>query len=219
MRGYSLALFSHLLVVILLLGTDPGRLYLTRRGAVATTPPAARNLAAWGVLWSGRISGVALILIIPLGFWLGSLLGAYRIDSPAWRVVPWLLPGALLALMLAADRVANQPDGTRFFAHTESVVRMVFGVGQIWDGFSVIFLDMTHMVEAHWLAAKLSIYGLLLLLSIPVRQTEIQLRRELAANQAVGAGLEKHLQRLGLPVATSWFLVLLAAWLGTAKPA
>lgn len=224
MTDYSLALFSHLLVVVFLLGGDFGRLYLARAGASPATAPAARALAARGVLWTSRITNMMLILVIPVGYWLGSILNAYRIDSPPWRLVPWLLPGLLLVLMIAADNAADKPGGGRIFAGAETALRVVFGAGQVWDGVSVIFLNMTHMVEAHWLASKLSIYGFVLLLSIPVRHAELKLRREIAqadftnTPQYGAEALAKPLHRISLPIATSGLLVLLAIWLGAAKP-
>lgn len=223
MQSYPLALYGHLLVAIYLLGIDPARLYLARAGAAPGTDDSARLLAIRGVLWISVITDIALILIFPAGFELASLLEAYRLPAEGWwRLAPWILPGVLLLTTLVADIAAAAGGGERAML-TDGLARGVIGAGQVWDGASVLFLDMTHMVEADWLAAKLSIYGLLLLLSIPLRRETLRLRRELACrgDPAPPRGQVRFvtaLRRLQLPMMTSWVMILIMAWLGTAKP-
>lgn len=221
MNSYPLALFLHIVIVACLLGADLGRLYLARAGAAPATEPTARLLAVRAVLWLGAIGDIALILIFPAGFQLATTLDAYRIDSPAWRLAPWLLPAVLLVLTVAADRGVSRAGGGRAVGTAETVARAVVGAGQVWDGASVIFLGMTHMVEARWLAAKLSIYGVLLLVSIVTRRAVLQLRRAMAAPDpagSVGAALAPAFGRLQAALLASGILVLMIAWLGTAKP-
>lgn len=224
MNGYVTALFCHVIVVVYLLGADLGRVYLARAGGATTTAPAARLLAVRGTLWLGRVTDLALILVLPAGIALGGASDAYRIDSPAWRMVPWLLPLLLLALSIGSDRAATRPGGGGSLGLADSIARFVIGAGQLWDGLSVLLLNMTHMVEADWLAAKLAIYGLLLLLSIPVRRSSLALRRDVAGldgnppDTAMSERLALRLRRVQLPVALGWLLILIMAWLGTAKP-
>lgn len=217
MDRYPLALYAHLLILATLLGADLGRAWLARAGAAPAADPQVRAFAVRGVLALATASDIALILMFPAGFELASTLDAYRIDHPVWRVVPWTAPVVLLAVTVAADRAAAGGGG-RLLAGIEGVLRAVWGLGQVWDGASVIFLGMTHMVEAQWLAAKLSIFGLVLLLSIPLRRTTLQLRREQARAAAGEARAVALLQRLQVPVLAGLLLILAIAWLGTAKP-
>jgi hypothetical protein len=223
MHSYPLALFCHLLLVVYLLGADLGRLYLVRAGARPETSESARLLTVRGVLWISVITDLALILIFPAGFELGSILNAYRLPAGGWwRIAPWVLPALLLITTLAADRTAACGGGRRAML-VDAITRGIIGAGQIWDGASAIFLGMTHMVEANWLAAKLSVYGLLLLLSIPLRRALLQLRRELAAAHQgppdpAQPAFMAALRRLQLPILGSWLMILIIIWLGTAKP-
>ena len=222
MYSYSLALYGHLLLVVYLLGADIGRLYLARAGAAPATAQSARILAVRGVLWISVVTDIALILIFPAGFELASNLDAYRLPEAGWwRLAPWILPALLLLTTLVADRAAARGGGRNAMI-IDGIMRGMIGAGQVWDGASVIFLGMTHMVEANWLAAKLSIYGLVLLLSIPLRRSTLHLRRELATLQAripdpAQPPFVAELRRLQLPIVTSWLLILILAWLGTAK--
>lgn len=223
MHSYPLALFCHLLLVVYLLGADPGRLYLVRAGATPETSASARRLAVRGVLWLSVITDLALVLIFPAGFELGSILDAYRLPPEGWwRLAPWILPALLLVTTLAADITAARGGGRRAML-VDLTARGIIGAGQIWDGASAIFLGMTHMVEADWLAAKLAVYGLLLLVSIPLRRALLQLRWELAAAgqdapESAQTAFMATLRRLQLPIVTGWLLILVIAWLGTAKP-
>jgi hypothetical protein len=223
MYSYSLALYGHLLLVACLVGADIGRLYLARAGAAIATAESARILAVRSVLWISVVTDIALIMVFPAGFELGSILGAYRVPEAGWwRLAPWILPALLLLTTLVADRAATRGGGRNAMI-ADGIVRGIVGAGQVWDGASVIFLSMTHMVEADWLAAKLSIYGVVLLLSIPLRRSMLQLRRQLATPEAripdtVLPAFVAELRRVQLPIVISWLLILILAWLGTAKP-
>lgn len=221
MNGYTLSLYAHLLVFVYLLGTDLGRWYLARAGATLTLPRETRVLAVRGVLALGTVTDIALIIIYPIGFLLASSLNAYHISSPAWRLVPFLLPALLIVTTLAANFAASRLRGGMWLANTDGIFRAVFGAGLLWDGASVIFFDMTHMVEARWLAAKFLIYGVLMLVSIPVRRAAFHLRRALASASAMDDDREpfiKALKSLPVPLLLGWAMILLAAWLGTAQP-
>ncbi len=221
MNGYTLSLYAHLLVFVYLLGTDLGRWYLARAGAAPALSRKARALSVRGVLALGTVTDIALIVIFPIGFLLASTLNAYHISNPAWRPVPFLLPALLIATTLAANLAASRPRGGLWLANTDFILRGVIGAGQVWDGASVLFFHMTHMVEARWLAAKLVIYGILLLVSIPVRRAAFRLRRELACEPPMDDSHEpfvRALTALPLPLVLGWALILLAAWLGTAQP-
>ncbi len=220
MNGYTLSLYAHLLIFVYLLGTDLGRWYLARAGAAPALSRKERVLAARGVLALGTVTDIALIIIYPVGFLLASSLNAYHISSPAWRPVPFLLPALLIVTTAAANFAASRPRSGMWLVNIDVIVRAVIGAGQLWDGASVLFFHMTHMVEAHWLAAKIFIYGILLLLSIPVRRVAFHLRRELSSASATDDSREplvKAMQSLPVPLAFGWAMILLTAWLGAAK--
>ncbi|MCC7257290.1 MAG: hypothetical protein IT486_02855 [Gammaproteobacteria bacterium] len=214
---YSLALYAHLLLLATLLAGQVGQVWFARAGARPGLEPAVRGFAVRAVLGLGVLADVALVLMFAAGFELARVLDAYRLDHPVWRAMPWMLPAVLLVVMRLADRAAARGGG-RVVAAVEGLLRGVWGMGQVWDGASVIFLGMTHMLEARWLAAKLAIFGLLLLTSIPARRATLQLRRETVSLLKGGASVAAPLHRLQWPLLASALLVLAMAWLGTAKP-
>ena len=223
MNSYTVALFAHILIVVYWLGADLGRVYLARIGAAPVAAPAARVLAARAVLWLGTVINAALVLILPVGISLAAALGAYRILDASWLTATWLVAAAWLALSIAADRAAGRPGGARGLALADSVARLVIGAGHLYDG-AIAFAGTSATVDARWLAAKITIYGLLILLSIPMRRAGFLIRAEAALLRAVpadagaSARLAKSLARLQTPALISWLLILVAAWLGTAKP-
>jgi hypothetical protein len=223
MLTYNLARYAHVLVVVYLLGADLGRFYLARAGAAPAASAGARLLAARATLWLGSVTNAALVLILPAGISLAAALGAYRILDPGWLTATWLVAAAWLALGVAADRAAARPGGGRGLALADAAARLVIGAGHLYDG-GIAFAGTSMTVEAGWLAAKISLFGLLILVSIPARQAGFAIRREAvllaAVADDVGAGerVADGLRRLQRPALVSWLLILLAAWIGVAKP-
>jgi len=220
---YTLALYAHILVVVYLLGADLGRLLLARAGAAAGASPDTQLVAARTASTLGSVTGAALILILPAGISLAGALGAYRIISPTWLVATWLVTGGWLVLSFAADRAASRPAGSRGLLLADGIARFVIGAGHLYDG-AIAFAGTSQTVEAWWLAAKITLFGLLILLSIPVRRAGFAIRRESAvlalqpADPAAAGRLRAALDRLTVPVLAGWLLILAAAWAGVAKP-
>ncbi len=221
-NSYTVALYAHVLVVVYLLGADLGRLLLARAGAAAGASPDTQLAAARTVSTLGSVTGTALILILPAGISLAGALGVYRIISPAWLISTWLVTGAWLLLSVAADRAAgNRAGGGLLLA--DGITRFVIGAGHVYDG-AIAFAGTSQTVEAGWLATKITLFGVLILLSIPVRRAGFAVRREtallaLGPGDAAAAGrLRAALARLTVPVLGSWLLILAAAWAGVAKP-
>jgi uncharacterized membrane protein len=214
MTPYAFALFAHILVVVYLLGADIGRVYLARLGASADSSDAAVQLAARGVLWLGSATNLALVLILPAGISLGGALGAYRIVSPAWLVGTWAVAAAWALLSILADRSAGVSD-RRSLRIADMVFRLILVPGFLYDG-AMVFLGTSQTVEAEWLALKIMLYGLLILISMPSRWFGFRLRRALANGDAQGS--RTALGRITPPLLLGWPVILLAAWLGVAKP-
>lgn len=211
MSVYTASLYLHLLLYASLLGAE------VVRGWAAHLGVSADRVSASPVLAAAAIANVSLILLLPVGFTLADTLEAYRVPDSAWQYVPWLLPALLLIVSLAADGLAHRP-GVRLLLRPMDVgLRLVLGLGQVWDGTTVLFFRMTHMLEADWLAAKFAIYGLILLMTIPARSIEQRLRQSLASG-AAGDEDRLLLGRLRAVAVCNVLLVLLVAWLGTAKP-
>jgi hypothetical protein len=220
---YTVALYAHVLIVVYLLGADLGRLLLARAGAAAGASPDTQLAAARTVSTLGSVTGTALILILPAGISLAGALGAYRIISPAWLIATWLVTAAWLLLSVATDRAAARPAGGGGLLLADGITRFVIGAGHLYDG-AIAFAGTSQTVEAGWLATKITLFGVLILLSIPVRRAGFAVRREAAllalqpADAAAGGRLRAALGRLPLPVLASWLLILAAAWAGVAKP-
>lgn len=223
MNTYPLALFAHILVVVYLLGADLGRLYLGRLGAAQGTPAPVRLAAARGVLSLGSITDAALVLILPAGVSLGAALGVFLIVGPVWLAATWLVTAAWLALSIGATVAAGRPGGGRRLALTDTIFRIAMGGGQIYDG-AIALLGTNVSVEARWLGLKILLFGLLILLSIPIRRAGFAIRRAIADLDAVAddssatAQLHAACARLPVPIITGWLVILVAAWMGVAKP-
>ena len=222
-NSYTVALYVHVLVVVYLLGADLGRLLLARAGAAAGASPDTQLAAARTVSTLGSVTGTALILILPAGISLAGALGVYRIISPAWLIATGLVTGAWLLLSVATDRAAGNPAGGGGLLLADGITRFVIGAGHVYDG-AIAFAGTSQTVEAGWLATKITLFGVLILLSIPVRRAGFAVRREtallaLGPGDAAAAGrLRAALARLTVPVLGSWLLILAAAWAGVAKP-
>jgi hypothetical protein len=99
----------------------------------------------------------------------------------------------------------------------------VIGAGHLYDG-AIAFSGTSRTVDAGWLAAKISLFGLLILISIPVRRAGFKARRAAAALEAAPTDAEAAdrlataLARMRTPIIAGWLLILIAAWLGAAKP-
>lgn len=220
---YPLALLAHILVVVYLLGADLGRLYLARLGTARDTAAPARLAAARGAVWLGSVTDAALVLILPVGVSLGAALGVFRVVSPGWLTATWLVSAAWLALSVAAMVAAGRPGGGRRLALADSVFRLVMGAGQVYDGINAL-LGTSVSVEARWLGIKLVLFGLLVIVSIPARRAGFAIRANLAqvdtvsGDHAANARLAAACGRLPVPVIAGWLAILVAAWLGVAKP-
>jgi len=223
MNTDAVALFAHVIIVVYLLGADLGRAYLARIGAAPVASPEARLVAARAVLWLGSITNIALVLILPAGISLAGALGAYRIVGSSWLTATWLVAAAWLALSIAADRATARPGGGRGWALADTAARVVIGAGHLYDG-AIAFAGMSTTVASGWLAAKITLFGLLILLSIPARRASFVIRREalllraVTADAGASARLANALARLRTPLLASWMLILVAAWMGVAKP-
>jgi hypothetical protein len=223
MLNYAISLYAHVLVVVYLLGADLGRLLLARSGAAAGTSPDTRLATARTVSTLGSVTDAALILVLPAGISLASALGVYRIISPGWLIATWTVAGAWLLLSLAADRAATRPGSGRGLVLADGAARLVIGAGHIYDGV-IAYAGTSQSVEAWWLATKITLFGVLILVSIPVRRAGFAVRREAAvlagqpADAAACARLGAALSRLPVPILVGWVLILAAAWMGVAKP-
>jgi hypothetical protein len=210
MSDYHLALMGHVLVVVYLLGADLGRLYLARTGSRAEVAPEALRMAGRGVVWLGSATNLALILLLPAGVSLGAAMGAFEILNAGWLAGTWVVAAVWATVSLLADRLQS-----RSLRIADIVIRVLLAPGFIYDA-AIVFTGTSQTVEAHWLALKIGLYGLLILLSIPLRWTSFALQTAMAANQM--RQIQSASARLGLPILAGWIVILLAVWLGVAKP-
>ena len=217
MTSYSLALFLHVIVVVYLLGADLGRLYLARIGADGATPPDSRLLAARAVGWLGSVTNLSLIMILPAGVSVGVALGAYQLSHPAWLVATWIVALLWAALSFGADRAASGSAG-RLLSISDVILRLVLGPGFIYDA-TLVFAGTARTVDADWLGAKIGLYSLLILASIPIRMAGFRIRRRLAVvGPDTAHELSAALKSLQNPTVFAWIVIIAAAWLGVAKP-
>jgi len=210
MFEYYLALFAHVLVVVYLLGADLGRLYLVRAGMAKNMGLEPLRVAGRGVLWLGSATNLALVLILPVGISLAAVLGLYKITHPAFFYATWAIAVVWALVSILADRIRS-----RSLRIADISLRLLIAPGLIYDGV-VVFFGASPTVDAKWLAFKIVLYGVLILLSMPLRWAEFGLQTTIDDEDV--QGLQARLSKMSLPILLGWAVVLLAAWLGVAKP-
>ena len=96
------------------------------------------------------------------------------------------------------------------------------GLGQVYDGISALMgMGMT---QADWLAIKILVYGLVLLISAWVRWRTRPARYAIAGTAGsvaptdLNADATASLKAVGPAVLLTTLLVALAAWMGISKP-
>ncbi len=212
--SYSGALFAHVLLVVYMLGADLGRAYVAHIGSSLETDPPARWLATRVAVWLGSATNIALVLMLPAGVSLGAVLGVYEITSTGWLVATWVVTIVWLLISIGAERAARTSK-KRHVEIADMVVRLLIAPGYVYDG-AIVFQGASQTVQAEWLGSKIILYGLLILVSIPVRWLSFDLIRASTTDDAAAAA--RKLGQLRMPIAASWVLILLAAWFGVAKP-
>ncbi len=221
MPGYEFTNFAHIVAFSYILAADLP-VYLALRIAMRPNQVSAAGIfAAYVAKWTGAIAGLALIALLPLGVVLGVTLGVYDLADPSWLTATWGVACVWLILFAAAEFLTGT-WGRRLFV-SETAFRFLMGLGNIYDGF-IGLLGNSGQTNAPWLATKILIYGVVLLLSSlsrwrmrSVRYAVMESNYNLSSitPDTEGAFSARSIDHT---ILITTFLVLTAAWLGMSKP-
>lgn len=221
MTGYFLLKLGHLLCLVYWLGADIGVFYSSRHVCDPTLGREARAVAARIMAWIDMIPRYSLVLTVPLGLslaihsgWLGapgSVLAAVWLGAVGW-----------LALVWGVTRHARTPRGERL-KQVDYVVRLAVIAGFLAVG--IAGLAGYGPVNQAWLAAKLVVFALAVAAGLAIRVLAAPFGPAFARVMAEGsrpeleAAMQRAMSRAKPAVVLIWILLLVAAWLGLAKPA
>lgn len=214
MAGFEVIHYLHIIAFAVIVGIEVPSLYAVRLGLKTSTPPAARAVAVQVRRWTYAIGGLVLVTFLPFGTSIAIDIGVYTLMSPAWLTATWIVALVWFGLVLTAEMSGASTFVRRLYA-TEVVLRFLVGLGHVYDG--IIGFLGTGMILTNWLAAKVVLFGLVLIVSSLVRWQTRPVRF------AEGATLEDETVAATLKRAQwgSYLIVvmaLVAAWMGTVKP-
>ena len=220
MDWYAVLLFVHILSLVFWLGTDIGVFVL---GKFAQNPVYAVNqrlLLLKVALILDMFPRVFMVLALPTGFQLATLLGAVPNDQGLILLV-WAFSAVWLAVVLTGLLQNDRPIG-RAAKKAERLIHVVLLVVLSWA--SISSLLGTGPIALTWVAVKLQIYALLFVV-VPLLEKAFLpavtgfMRLETHGSSPelehqIGSGMD----RTYVWVLTIYFLVLSASFVGVAKP-
>ena len=219
MTAYGLFNFLHILVFAVIAGIELPAMYALR---MARTPGASASTRAMGVRlkrYADGLSAVMLVLMLPLGVQIGTALGVYTLLSPAWLYSTWIVGLVWLAIALFSELAGTSKWARRIYKF-ECGLRIFIGLGHIYD--AIIGFMGDGMITTHWLASKVLLFGLILLVSGWIRWQTQAVR---FASFDAGSETDSDSQALIDTIRRAQWgshsilaMVLIAAFMGTVKP-
>lgn len=219
MSAYDLLLLAHLVLFAYWLGGDLGVFYASRYVADPALTREQRATAFRIMAWLDEIPRICLVLILPVGVSLASF-GYMRLSAPGLALV-WATCLAWLTMLRAIHRYQDSPPG-KTLRRMDMVLR----------GFVIITLAGIGLMSvirgapvAHpWLAAKMVVFagcvvcGLVVrLVTAPFGPAFTRLVSE-GSTSAVETRITMSLARARPFVVMIWILLIVAGYLGVAKP-
>ncbi|NKB44428.1 MAG: hypothetical protein GKS03_09150 [Alphaproteobacteria bacterium] len=214
MESFEIIHYLHIVAFAVIVGIEVPSVYAVRLSLRTSTPPAARAVAIQVRRWTYAIGGLMLVTFLPFGTSIAIDIGVYTLMSPAWLTATWIVALVWFGFVLAAELTGASIFARRLYT-TEIVLRFLIGLGHVYDGI-VGFLG-TGMILTNWLAAKVVLFGLVLIVSSLIRWQTRTIRF------ADGATLEDD-AAAGQLARAQWgsylivAMALVAAWMGTVKP-
>lgn len=212
--------FLHVAVFAVLVGVELPALYALRVAALSAADGGGARLALRIRRWTDELSGLMLILMLPLGVQIATSIGVYTLMSVNWLIATWIVALVWLALAIAGG--SGRSALSRRLYVTEAVVRIIIGLGNIYD--AVVGFMGTGMIQTNWLATKILLFGVILVVSGAMRYlTRGFWFADLVPESAV-PGQADIAAVLETQRAMQWgngailAMVLVAAWMGVTKP-
>lgn len=218
MTAYGIFNFLHILVFAVIVGVELPALYALRLAWGPGGSEAARLMALRIKRYADAISAIMLILLLPLGVQIGNALGVWALSSNTWLYITWAVALAWLAIAVTAEAGGASIWARRVYK-TECVLRIIIGLGNVYDAVSTLM--GSGMIQTNWLAAKVLLFGLILVVSGWIRwQTQAVRFASLdpAESSADSQQLIDTIRRAQWGSHSILAMVLIAAYLGTAKP-
>ncbi|MEQ8736765.1 MAG: hypothetical protein RIC29_17720 [Rhodospirillaceae bacterium] len=214
MTGIDLVHYLHIVAFAVIVGLELPVLYAVRLSRRTDVSADAQALVAQVRRWSYAVSGLLLVTFLPFGVSIAIDIGVYTLMSPRWLTATWSVALAWLLIVLIAEVSGNAAFARRTYT-TEIVLRFIIGLGHVYDGI-VGFLG-TGMIQTNWLAAKVVLFGLMLMVSSLLRWQTRPLRFYKASDGAVEAEVlsAAHVKWGSYAIVA---MALMAAWMGAIKP-
>lgn len=217
---YVLLKLAHVLLFAYWLGGDVGVFYSARFVRDRTLSADARRVALRIMGWIDMIPRYCLVLMLPVGYTLARQIGVVRLPD-AFMAILWLVALGWLWLVWAVHRRAGTPAGERL-RRIDIGWRVVLASGLLFDAWQG-FRGTGHLF-ADWISAKFLVFAAIMYCGILIRVRGRGLAPALRAILAEGstpdreAAVARASSAVRPWVFAIWGLVVLAAWIGIAKP-
>ena len=221
LEPYFLIKLLHILLFVYWLGGDIGVFYsaIHVRKHELTIP--ARQTALTILAWVDQIPRFCLVFMLPVGYSLAAQLGVVRASTMV-LFATWLVAFAWAAMVASIHHYQGTPRGQRL-RNIDLVWRCLLVGGLLWDAWQG-FMGSGHVL-ARWVAAKLIVFALLITCGIMIRLRGTKLGpalRQLFENGStpqIEAAIKLSFARTRPFVLLIWALLVVAAYIGIAKPA
>lgn len=220
MDTYSILLYLHILAFVFWLGTDIGVFTLGKFAQNPAHTVDQRLLLLKVALILDMFPRVFMVLTLPTGFHLAVILGGIPSGQPLIMWV-WLFSAVWLAVVLVGLLKHEAPIGQQAKV-IEKVIQYSLLAGLLWVVFSSWFAS--GLIIASWLTTKVLLYAGVIavtpLLEIafgPAVAGFMALPTE-GSTEAIEADIKRGMDVTYIWVIVIYVLVLVAAYLGVAKP-
>lgn len=219
MLAYGIFNFLHILVFAVIVGIELPALYALRMAGAPSGKGSTRSMAVRVKRYADAVSAIMLVLLLPLGVQIATELGVYTLSSSSWLIATWVVGLAWLAIALMSELAGNSHWARRIY-NSECVLRIIIGLGNVYD--AVVAFTGNGMIQTNWLAAKVLLFGLVLIVSGWIRW-QTRTVRFASVDGAAETGSDSQ-QLIATLRGAQWgshsilAMALIAAYLGTAKP-
>ncbi len=217
----SLWKFAHLLLFVYWLGADLGVFLLALAARRSDLGFEARSLALQVAIVIDNSPRIAFALMFPVGFELSIQIGAIETPAPWLHAALWLVAAFWVATVIAPMRYKDRPLGQRMHAA---------GVVLKWVLFALVVGVGLSSVLGHgpfppgWLAWKVLLFGTIFACGVLIERDFSPIEPAFArlATEGSTPEIERAISQAVYGairwVLTLYALVLVIAFLGTAKP-
>ncbi len=211
--------YLHVVVFAVIAGIELPAIYALRLARAPGANEATRTMALRVKRYADAISACMLVLLLPLGVQIATYTGVYTLISPGWLYATWVVGLGWLAIAVMSEVTGTSKWAQRIYK-SECVLRIIIGLGNVYD--AVVGFMGTGMIQTNWLATKVLLFGLILVISGWIRwQTQAVRFASLDANGDSAAETENliaTIRRAQWGSHSILAMVLIAAYMGVAKP-